>query len=205
MPEKGSQYGALILAAGSSSRFQSNKFLAVIDGIPLIHKTLMPFLELESRIKAVYVVTGAYTDDLKTLLRELNVKQLHNPLFSSGGMSSSVKIGISHLQKDSRKIRGIFVHPGDIPFLETDDLLTMIDAFERSLKRIFIPTFGERRGHPLLIHMSIANELKSLREEKRGLRGFLADHSNEIEYVASNNHGILRDVDSPEDIMRKDS
>jgi molybdenum cofactor cytidylyltransferase len=201
MTESNNHYGAIILAAGRSTRFQSNKFLAVIDGIPLIQQTLMPFLELASRIKAIFVVTGAYTNDLKILLQELNVKQVHNPLFSSGGMSSSVKIGISHLQEDSKKIQGIFIHPGDIPFLEPDDLLKMIDAFEKSQKRIFIPIFNERRGHPLLVHMSIVNELKSLKEEKTGLRGFLASHSNEIEFVVSNNQGILRDVDRPEDLM----
>jgi molybdenum cofactor cytidylyltransferase len=194
------EYGVIILAAGRSRRFQENKFLADINGRPLLEKTLDPFLKLDSQIKIVIVVTGAYTEELKPLLQKLKVIQVHNQAYATGGMSSSVKKGLTCLQDQLEKLNGVFIHPGDIPFILSQDLLRMIAFLEEKSKLIIIPTFENRRGHPLLLHSSLIAELHTLKERDQGLRGFLSRSSEKIAFVPLNNPGILQDIDYLEDL-----
>ncbi|MFX0115786.1 MAG: NTP transferase domain-containing protein [Candidatus Hodarchaeota archaeon] len=196
------QYGVIILAAGQSRRFQENKFLVHINGIPLLQRTLDPFLELASRIKTVIVVTGAYTEELKPLLQKLKAKQVHNQVYTTGGMSSSVRKGLACLQDELEELNGVFIHPGDIPFILSQDLLRMIVFLEEKIKLIIIPTYKKRRGHPLLVHSSLIGELNTIKERNQGLRGFLSKYSEEIGFIPLNNPGILQDIDYPEDLER---
>ncbi|MFQ5980558.1 MAG: NTP transferase domain-containing protein [Candidatus Heimdallarchaeota archaeon] len=195
-----SEFGAIVLAAGQSERFQSNKFLADVSGQPLLQRTLTPFIELKPYIKALCVVTGAYTAELQPLLQELAVKQSHNADYKLGGMSSSIKRGLIGVQEQVISYLGVFIHPGDIPFILRQDLLTMISTQEMNCSKIVIPTFEGRKGHPLLIHSSLIHELSNLKESRQGLRGFLVDHSDEIDFAASSNPGILHDIDYPRDL-----
>lgn len=195
-----SEFGAIILAAGQSARFQANKFLADVNGQPLLQRTLTPFLELKSCIKALCVVTGAYTAELQPLMQKLEVIQSHNSAYRSGGMSSSIQRGLMCLQEQAIDFLGVFMHPGDIPFIVRQDLRIMISTQAMNHSKIVIPTFKGRKGHPLLIHSTLIPELFALEERRQGLRGFLAHHSNEIDLAVSSNPGILYDIDYPRDL-----
>ena len=87
-------YCALILAAGQSKRFKSNKLVVKFKDKLLIERTLEPFLKLPYQIRSIFVVTGAFTNELRPILNHLQVNQIHNEFYASGGMSSSIKIGV---------------------------------------------------------------------------------------------------------------
>ncbi|MHA2249432.1 MAG: nucleotidyltransferase family protein [Candidatus Kariarchaeaceae archaeon] len=189
-------YAALILAAGQSTRFGGNKFVAQIKEQPLIKKTIQPF---SNTCQSVTVVTGAYTEELKSLLNSLKVTQIHNPGYLYNGMSGSIKIGLKLINLEN--IYGLFIHPGDIPFVTEDDLQLMIDSLESSDLDIIIPTYGGEMGHPLLIRNQLVPLLNKLDNSREGLRSFVKDYSDRVLLVNSPNKDILVDIDTKKDLM----
>ncbi len=197
-----SSIGAVILAGGRSRRFAQNKLLYEIDGIPLIRKTLEPFM---NTLNTVIVVTGAFTESLKSLLDECRVVQIHNPRHEEGGMSSSVRTGIQFILNNHPVIEGLFIHPADIPLITKEDLSDIIHFQRDCNSKIVIPVYREKeedllKGHPLFIQRSLFSELLRISERDQGLRGFLKDHDHLVKYRESHNRGILIDIDRLDDL-----
>ncbi len=192
-------YYAIILAAGTSSRFKSNKLLSILNGKKLIERTLEPFIELNNTIKKICVVTGADYDEINSLFDNSGVDLVHNPKYM-GGMSSSVKIGLECLKDRIIDFEGIFIHPGDIPFILKEDLLMMIDHLNLFPEKIVIPSYVGKKGHPLLVPPKYIDDMLKIDERSEGLRGFLKNNHKHIKFVIVENQGILRDIDYPEDL-----
>lgn len=157
----------VILAAGYSSRMNTWKMELSIKGRPLLYYTLRPMLHLCSEI----IVVGGYRiERLTELLEEIcsthstgreKIRLVDNVEFQKG-MFSSVKRG---LQEAQEKSRGIFIMPGDMPFVSLDTYLKLSDMLgSQSNKDIIFPTAlitmedGTRRwkkGHPVLLRNNI--------------------------------------------------
>ncbi|MHA2168346.1 MAG: nucleotidyltransferase family protein [Candidatus Kariarchaeaceae archaeon] len=196
-----STYSVIILAAGRSERFQSNKLLAKIDNQVLIERTLQPFYQLRSKIRKILVITGTFTDELRPYIVKFGAIEVSNT-DPDQGMSSSVKVGLNSYLSDPNPDTAIFIHPADTPFVETSDLTQMIEAFEKTGSSIIIPTFEGRRGHPLLISSNIIEDVVKISDDNEGMRGYLSDNQKEILYLPLSNEGILKDIDKPEDIKK---
>jgi molybdenum cofactor cytidylyltransferase len=196
-----STYSVIILAAGRSERFQSNKLLAKIDNQVLIERTLQPFYWLRSKIRKILVITGTFTDELRPYIEKFGAIEVYNPE-PDLGMSSSIKVGLNSYLSDSDSDTAIFIHPADTPFVETSDLTQMIEAFEETGSPIIIPTFEGRRGHPLLISSTIIGDVVKISDDNQGMRGYLNDNQEKILYLPLSNEGILKDIDKPDDIMK---
>ena len=191
----------ILLAAGKSQRFGSNKLLANIGVTTLIERTLQPFLSIGNIVKTMVIVTGAYTRELTPVLSKYPVLQRHNALYATAGMSSSVIIGALTLKELQRHdLSGIFIHPADVPFVSSDDLDSILEVHEREKESILIPTFGGKRGHPLLIPIALLDDLFDLQEANQGLRGFLKEQEKRIKFVVCPTKGIMSDIDSPTDL-----
>jgi len=186
---------SIILAAGASIRFGKNKFLAKIHDKLLIERTLEPFLEHQDLQNDIIVVTGHYTDELKPFLTKYEIKQIHNPLFNNG-MSSSIKAGMKILQDQMNNYSGILVHPGDIPFVTSQDLERLLSCHKSTPNMIIIPKFNGKRGHPIIIPNKMFSGLETIGEDTNGLRGLIRASVSFIKYVNVNNQGILEDIDT---------
>lgn len=191
-------FGAIILAAGQSKRFGSNKLVAKIGGEPLIKRTIAPFQALPCDV--LVVVTGAYAEELKEVLSPLGVRTTHNLKFASSGMAISVKCGLDALGSSLPQLDGLFLHPGDIPLINLDDLEAMVSALLTGESDVLIPTHRGRKGHPLLVGKSAIVGLANISDERLGLRGFLDDYQDRLGYVDLPNEGVLRDVDYRNDL-----
>lgn len=196
MPTK---IASLILAAGSSIRFEGNKFLTKLGDQNLLERTLESFVNHKELQEDVIVVTGHYTIELEPVLKNYNVKQIHNPSFNLG-MSSSIQIGMEELKDNIQEYTGILVHPGDIPFITSQDLERLISCHKASPDKIIIPKFNSKRGHPIMIPNIMFQELDKIGEETNGLRGLIRASDSVIKYVNVNNQGILEDIDTKKDL-----
>lgn len=190
---------SLILAAGASTRFDGNKFLTKVGDQNLLERTLEAFINHQELQKDVIVVTGYYTRELEPVLKNYKVKQIHNPSFNLG-MSSSIQIGMEELKDNIHEYSGILVHPGDIPFITSQDLERLISSHETSPDKIIIPKFNNKRGHPIIIPKLMFQELDNIGEETNGLRGLIRASDSVVKYVNVNNQGILEDVDTKKDL-----
>ncbi len=190
---------SIILAAGSSSRFGENKFLSQIGDKHLIERTLESFLNHQDTRNDVIVVTGHYTDQLKSILKNQNITQIHNPSFNLG-MSSSIQQGLDYFKDRIQKYSGLIIHPGDIPLIGIEDIERMLLCHRSFPNKIIIPKFNRKRGHPILIPKIFYQALLIINDETQGLRGLLQNNEIHIKYVNVNNQGILEDIDTQKDL-----
>ncbi len=202
-------FEGLILAAGYSSRMHVWKPGIKISGVPLIIHTIKPMLNCCTRI---IIVGGHNFEDLKRLTFEENylpdsqrgkIVLIKNENFASG-MFSSVKCGL----RPAESSHGIFIIPGDIPFVKSSTYSALIDYFNSNFdRRVFIPitevkagtelsAVTEKKGHPVLIRKEIIPEIIS-RSDNTSLRDVLKEFP--VKYCRVDDAGIFIDLDNKED------
>lgn len=195
------QFGALILAAGSSRRFAAetggeNKLLARLGGRPLIRQVVEG---VQAAVPGpVMVVTGYQAARIEEALAGLDVALVHAPEHGKG-MAHSLKAGVAALCRRDRGLEAFFLCLGDMPFIDSGVLAEMMAVFRQtSPAPIVIPVYAGRRGHPVLFPCRLAAEFAGLAGD-RGARPILEAHGAEIVEIPGRGAGILRDLDRPSD------
>ena len=177
----------VVLAAGYSSRAGAFKMGLDVGGRSVIQRCVDGLVPLCSRI----IVVGGYRiEEIQTLLRNYSkVEVVLNTRYAQG-MFTSVKEGVARVAADR-----FFLTPGDYPFV-TPEICRSLLGVEGE---IIIPTYRGRKGHPILISGSIAQELLG-EDDESNLRAFIQRkgfHTLEV-----NEEGILLDIDTPDDYHR---
>ncbi len=191
---------ALLLAAGQSRRFGSNKLaeLVTIDGVqkPLLLHTLDNWL---AAFEMVYLMLPADDNLLSSLIDDLPSDQflqvtivpVSQPVL---GMSQSLQAGLTA----SHDAAGWLVGLADMPWVKPPLLLDLQHAMSAGAK-IAAPYYHERRGQPVGFHADYKNALTSISGDK-GARQLLKNHARQIVSVESADDGILRDIDTLADL-----
>lgn len=176
----------IVLAGGASRRMKKNKMLLDVNGKPMIVHAIdgmRPF------VQSIIVVTGYYHEDLMDVLRDDDdVHVVFNPRHRLG-MFSSVLAGVKHVDTD------VFILPGDCPRVSDHTYRSLL----RGTKEIRVPTYQERRGHPLFIDARIVEKLKH-ESPLSTLKTFR--NRFDFEEVPTRDRGILKDIDTPTDYER---
>lgn len=177
----------IILAAGLSSRAGTNKLILEIDGIPIIEKCILSMYDYCSRI---IVVGGHRIEDIYEITQKFpKIDLVYNQNYING-MFSSVKMGLKFLKGDR-----FFITPGDLPLIKNTTYEAMLGINED----IVIPTYNEKKGHPVLIKTHLVDEI--LRDASiNSLRDFIVKKGSATLAIAD--PGILFDVDIIEDYDR---
>ena len=190
--------GVLVLAAGLSRRYGSDKRLADIGtGKPLLEQTLAQIVEADMAFLVVL-----RHDDLD-YIDELTEKYPRGHFVrcpeSALGMGYSLSFGVE--QARFRRFTGIVVALGDMPGVEP----ATYRAVGRQLKsdNIIVPRHQERTGNPVGFGSDFFDELKSIRGD-RGAKEVWQNHPDRVEYLDLQDQGILIDIDIPDDIARLD-
>jgi len=173
----------LILAGGYSARAKQNKMLLLFENKPLILHAIDGMIPFVSQI---FVVTGHYHDEISELLRGYpQAICLKNNNYEMG-MFSSVLTGVSALSED------FFVLPGDCPFVSQNTYSTLLSG----KKKIRVPSFAGKGGHPLFIKKELLSDLKK-EPVTSNLKAFRNRH--ELEFIEVIDEYILTDIDTIED------
>jgi molybdenum cofactor cytidylyltransferase len=180
---------AVILAAGESKRMGFPKMFLTFNGKTMIENVISNVLG--SAVVNTLVVLGAEKDSLIELIGKLPVLYCYNDKYKEG-MLSSVKCGFRNLPSD---YRAVLVFQGDQPFITPEAINTVINAYLYSGSGIVIPTFKNKRGHPLLIDSKYKGEIEKLCDSK-GLRSLADKFSDDVLEVDTNESGILKDFDT---------
>lgn len=193
--------GAVVLAAGRSTRMgERNKLLESVDGAPMIRRVLEALLA--SKGDPIVLVTGHQSDAVRAAVADLaddaQVEFVENPAFAEG-MSTSLKAGLDALPED---VDGALFVLGDMPWVRTEDVDALIDAFDpQSEVTLCVPVHDRKRGNPILWGARHFPALRALSGD-RGARRLLDAHADEIRLVEVGNPGIHVDVDTPEALDR---
>jgi CTP:molybdopterin cytidylyltransferase MocA len=140
MPEAGHPFrlGALILAAGGSSRMGEAKQILEIGGKPLIARAVDA--ALDSGARPVAVVLGADSGRVLARVADRGIIAVHNPDWSTG-LSSSIRAGLAALLAAEPSLDAVLIAPCDQPALSAEAILRLAAA-HRSGGRISAARYG---------------------------------------------------------------
>lgn len=187
--------GIIILAAGKSKRFGSDKRQALIAGTPLLLSTVQAYAKL------VYPIVVVVSNDLSApLMNKISsygktVSMPERLSESAAGMGDSLAIGIQKaiaLEWDAALIA-----LGDMPFIQYDTLNKVAQAL--TCNHAVVPVYDKRWGHPVGFQRSLFAPLAELRGD-RGARRIL--ELSQPKEIPVNDPGVLIDIDTPDQLAR---
>jgi molybdenum cofactor cytidylyltransferase len=188
--------GAVILAAGASSRMGTPKQLLQFRGQSLLRRVALTALEAGCR--PVIVVTGANAEQCREELHGLEVLEAKNPQWESG-MGSSVRAGVEALVKADANAVAVILMLCDQPFVTPNIVARLVAAHRSTGSPIVASQYGESFGVPALFTRSIFAELAGL-EGGSGAKQVIKGHASEANFVPFPMGEI--DVDTPDDFAR---
>jgi molybdenum cofactor cytidylyltransferase len=191
--EDGKRIGAILLAAGRSTRMgEENKLLAEIGGKTLVR--IAAEQALQSKARPLVVVTGHQHERVQAALGELDVTLVHNPEYAEG-LSTSLKSGLSALPDN---VDAALVLLADMPRVDAPLIDTLIGAFDPARGAlVVVPTFDGKRGNPVLWSRRFFPDLMALQGDV-GARHLIGSHAEAVTEVAVNGSATLTDVDTPD-------
>lgn len=153
---------ALVLAAGASTRFGSQKLLAPINGAPLVRRTVEQVVGAD--LDDIVVVLGREGDAVRGALDDLPVRFVANPDFR-GGLCTSLRAGLRSL---GRRVSAAVIVLGDQPGIAGSTIVDLVAEYRRSRQPIVVPVYSGVRGHPVLFDASVFPELTAVTGDQGG-------------------------------------
>ena len=142
MKSKVRPIGAVVAAAGRSSRMGEYKPLLPFDGSTVIRRCIANLRSAGA--EEIVVVTGYRGDELAAHLAECGVVTVHNPRYAETEMFDSLCLGLRALRRDCRTI---LLTPGDVPLVAPETVKALLEA-EAGFA---CPVCAGRRGHPVAL------------------------------------------------------
>ena len=200
-----SRYGAVILAAGLSSRMKEFKPLLPVDGRPAM--TGLTESLRSAGVRDVIIVTGHRREDLQEEIRRLDISECYNEKYEQG-MFTSIQAGLAKAKEDYPDKKGFFLVPVDCPLITIRafrELMMAADAADEKscggasedADDFFVPTFEGKKGHPLLIPAGRIPEILAY-EGDGGLKGITDQYPDRMIRVPVPDEEIVMDMDTPE-------
>ena len=134
---------------------------------------------------------GEWTPEPITILRNSDYRL---------GQLSSLKVAIQYLiaRPSAEKVDAALVALVDHPAISASVVEQLVARFAMSRAPVLIPAFQGRRGHPVVFARSVFQELLDAPIDK-GARYVVRRHTAEIDFVETEEEGILLDIDLPAD------
>jgi molybdenum cofactor cytidylyltransferase len=186
---------AILLAAGSASRFGSDKLLhALPHDVPIAVQAARHLRAVFER--NVYAVVRPEATALAGLLRGEGCEVVVCER-AADGMGASLACGVraadAHAPADA-----YLVALADMPFIRPSSIAAVRDELLKGAPLV-APYFRARRGHPVGIGARFRDELARLQGDE-GAKRVLAAHAPDIVKVPLGDPAVLRDIDTPGDL-----
>jgi len=188
--------GALVIAAGFSRRFGSDKRVFQLKHEPLLIATLRSY---RAAFANVAVVVRSSDSALTRMIGEGFGRQL--PIIvptnqAHLGMAASIADGIRAVVDWDYAFLGL----GDMPYIRPDTLRTLkaaMDAIRIDKEPCLVmPMHGDTPGHPVGFSREFFAELIALTGD-RGARSVVDAHHAAVRRIVIDDPGIVTDIDHP--------
>jgi len=188
----------ILLAAGYSKRFGSNKLLQTLPadtpeaGTPIGLAAAKHLLEA---LPESIAVVRPRAQKLGKILRDAgcNTVVCKN---ASEGMGTSLAAGV----RATSDATGWIVALADMPFIRSETVRTVARAISEGAA-IAAPVYRGERGHPVGFARRFLDELSSLHGDD-GARQFIKQHPEWVKLLEVDDPGTVRDIDEPSDLER---
>jgi molybdenum cofactor cytidylyltransferase len=178
----------LLLAAGSASRFGSDKLRhALLHGVPIAVQALR---NLQPEVDEVLAVVrpgdaALFAGECQTVVCER----------AAEGMGASLACAAQAAGKRA----GYLVALADMPYIRRSSIAAVRQALEGGAA-LAAPYFRARRGHPVGIAGRFYEQLLELGGDE-GAKKILAAHERELVKIPIGDPGVIRDIDTPADLL----
>jgi molybdenum cofactor cytidylyltransferase len=187
---------AILLAAGSATRFGSDKLLhALPHEVPIA-------VQSARHLQAVFphgVLAVVRPESAR--IRELLEREGCGIVIcekAAEGMGASLACGVRAAHAGDKQADAYVVALADMPFIRPSSIAAVRDAL-REGAALAAPYFRARRGHPVGIAARFRAQLEALGGDE-GAKRLLAAHESEIVKVPVGDPAVLRDIDRPGDL-----
>ena len=187
---------AVILSGGESKRMGAPKALLPYRGNTFIEHLIE--VTRHPRVGVTRIVVGAHADEIRGHLAERASEIAINPEWQKGQLSS-IQAGIRSLLAGGTG--GMLLCPVDHPLVTAQLIAHLIAEFDSSAKPIALPTYHGKRGHPLIFRASLYPELLAASPDV-GARQVVWAHGDQICEVATEEEGVVLNINDPEALQR---
>jgi molybdenum cofactor cytidylyltransferase len=185
----------VLLAAGSGSRFGGDKLQATLDD-----GRMMASVALSNLAKAVDLVVAVVRPEDDVLFASLGREGAHVCRCdrAADGMGASLACGVRASLVLYPAARGWIVALADMPWISAETISRVMEELKRGAA-LAAPIHGGKRGHPVGFAARFGGELAALAADE-GARTLLRNNEQQMVLFDTDDAGVLRDVDTPQDL-----
>lgn len=190
-PAVGQDIVGILLAAGNSSRFGSNKLLQPLeDGTAMV---VAAATQLSSVLSQCIAVVSDANNDVAQQLAKQGFRQVVNAK-ADQGMGSSIACGVAA----SRDAKAWVIALADMPFIAQSVIQDIVSGLEQGAE-IIAPIYQQRRGHPVGFSNEFGPTLQQLHTD-RGARDIITANIDHLVLFETNDQGVIVDIDTIKDL-----
>lgn len=181
----------ILLAAGYSRRFGSNKLLhPLADGTPMV---IAAAQTLRAALGTCIAVVNDATLNIVKQLEHLDIQVVIND-HAEIGIGSSIARGV----RASPLASGWIIALADMPYLRAETISLITHKLNTGAHMV-APTYQQQRGHPVGFHRRYYDELLQLSTDI-GARSIISKHKNDLELIETLDPGVITDIDVTTDL-----
>ncbi|WP_371373136.1 NTP transferase domain-containing protein [Thalassotalea aquiviva] len=187
---------ALVLAAGISSRYGSDKRLSSPEHLtkPLLLQTLE---SVKPHYDMLFVIQNAQDQHIAKLLGNQDVFVLTAPS-SPIGLGHSIAAGVQQIQKllPATSVQTLTLLLADMPFIQPSTMVKLKQFAKPN--RIIRPSYQGQPGHPVCFGVDYIDDLSNL-TYPLGAKPIIEQHKQNLVEIKVNDVGVIKDIDTPAD------
>jgi molybdenum cofactor cytidylyltransferase len=191
--------GAVILAAGESSRFGEAKQTVAFRGRPLLERAIGAATDTGCR--PVVVVTSDTAGAIWQLIKRHDVTNVKNPNWREG-ITTSIRLGVERILQVEPDVQSVVLMVCDQPFANRAVVANLIQQWHETGKSIVASAYSNTLGVPALFDRSCFPELLELRGDIGAKSVILKDLARVAEISFPNGS---YDIDTAADLAEAES
>jgi molybdenum cofactor cytidylyltransferase len=184
--------GAIILAAGRSTRMGRNKMLEPLNGKAMLLHVVESVRD--AGLAGPIIALGHEAEKVALCLRDVAHIPVSIPDYGEG-MSRSLRGAVAAIPADWD---ASFIALGDMPFVSAELLREMAELARED--RIVVPLCAGKQGNPVIWGRHFFAAMKECQGDQ-GAKPLIAEHSSAVVFIVTTDSAIHRDIDELGDFL----